>query len=105
MNSGARSTEVLYADRYTAASCLFKEQGRMVFILPDEGISPEELLASSDELASALASPGLPWQSQTIRFHVPKFSFTADLDLNKALQSLGIRSAFAADADFAAVGG
>ena len=31
---------------------------------------------------------------------MPKFSFTADLDLNKALQSLGIRSAFAADADF-----
>ncbi len=101
MNSGIRSTEVLYADRYTAAFLPFKEQGRMVFILPKEGVSPEELLASPDELAPALDSPwSSPWQSQTVRFQVPKFSFTADLDLNETLKSLGIRSAFAANADF-----
>lgn len=106
MNSGARSTEILYADRYTAAFLPFKEQGRMVFILPDEGVSPEELLATPDELASALASPwSSPWQSQVIRFHVPKFSFTADLDLNEALQALGIHSAFAEGADFSPLSG
>ena len=61
----------------------------MVFLLPDEGTSPEELLQREDLLAS-LDFSGEQVQTGEIRWSVPKFDVSSDLDLLSSLEQLGV---------------
>ncbi|MCC8115375.1 MAG: serpin family protein [Bacteroidales bacterium] len=74
---------------------------RMDFVLPDEGAEMESCLghlASSDW--SALRS-GL--SSRLVELRLPKFQAEATMDLNGALQSLGVVTMFTQAADFSAL--
>ena len=75
-------------DGYQAArlgTCL----GEMVFVLPDEGLSPESLLKEPDFL-SRLEFYGDAATWGTVRWSVPKFDISSDLDLKTALVALGV---------------
>lgn len=66
-------------------------------LLPDEGSSPEKLLASLDGAAwlSALQNAG-----GLVEAYIPKFSTDVRLDLQAPLRAMGLLSAFDAGADF-----
>jgi len=63
--------------------------GQMVFVLPDEGISPESLLADP-ELIAALDFSGSDVRWGEVQWSVPKFDVDSSLDLLDALTLLGI---------------
>lgn len=83
-------------DGYTAAPRSLN-YGRMVFVLPDEGVTPESLLQRQGfltELTGEYDMAELVWS-------VPKFDVKSSTELNGVLQALGVTDAFdMAEADF-----
>ena len=76
-------------DGYTAAPRSLN-YGRMVFVLPDKGVTPESLLQRQGlltELAGDYNAAELVWS-------VPKFDVKSSTGLNEALRSLGVTDAF-----------
>lgn len=77
----------LRRDGYQAAS-LGTAFGQMIFILPDEGTTPADLLADPDVLAEATDfEDGIYGE---VQWSVPKFDVSSDLDLKPTLERLGM---------------
>ncbi len=95
-----------WGDQFTAVSKAFVEGGgRMWFLLPDSGVSPEELLEDSQAMAFLLS--GGDWENQeyrTVNLSVPKFDIASQTDLIPGLQALGVQDVFdSARSDFSPV--
>ncbi|MBR6513956.1 MAG: hypothetical protein IKT46_03885 [Clostridia bacterium] len=92
-------------DNFMAYKKYFNGSSQMTFILPKEGMTPQELIAT-DEFAEYLLCGGREsymtdttdkpcWDSQRhaiINFSMPKFDVSSSLDLTKQLEKLGITS-------------
>jgi len=77
-------------ENYTAAVRYLKNsQDRMTFILPDEGTSLKEVLASPTFFTELS-----PAQNARITWSLPKFDVSSRLDLIESLKSLGVTDAF-----------
>ena len=80
------------------------EEISMFVFLPKkkDGLAALEKALSHDELQKWITAV----QSQKkFRVYLPKFSFTKQLKLNKALQSMGMKQAFSRTADFSGMNG
>lgn len=82
---------------FTRASLYLRGAGgnEMVFILPDEGVSPKELLndpAAFEEMFCPKAQE--EYTDCQVQWSVPKFSFSSEYDLTDMLQALGLKDAF-----------
>ena len=88
---------VIDGDGWTAASLAFTEQGSMSFLLPDEGVSLDSLLADGGALQTVLGDGAEPTYAE-VHWSVPKFDVTSTLQLRDALQALGVVDAFDPDA-------
>lgn len=88
-------------DGFTRSSLGLKNAGSMIFILPDEGVSPGELLSTPEKMQAAFEG-GEERQGEVV-WQVPKFGFETKLEPADALKSLGITSAFEQDADFSGI--
>lgn len=75
-------------DGYQAAR-LATRLGEMVFVLPDEGVTPESLLQREDFL-SRLEFYGDAAMYGEVQWSVPKFDVSSDLNLMDALKSMGV---------------
>ena len=85
---------------YTIAALPFAEQGSMVFLLPDEGVTLDEALARGG-LEDALLLQEMNLPVYDVQWSVPKFDVGSTLDLVEDLQALGVTDAFdAVLADF-----
>ena len=83
-------------DGYTAAPRSLN-YGRMVFVLPDEGVTPESLLQRDGFLAGLTGD----YNAAELVWSVPKFDVKSSTELNGVLQALGVTDAFdMAEADF-----
>lgn len=88
------------ADNFAAVGKYLEGSGTMWFLLPDEGVTPVEVLAGGavDFLLSRENTAG---KFMTIDLSVPKFDVSADTELSDALLSLGVTDVFDASiADF-----
>ena len=84
---------------FTRSALSLKNGGRMVFILPDQGVSVDTLLASPQKAASLFL--GVDQGTGKVVFQIPKFSFGSKLNLKKTLHAMGVRCALESDqADF-----
>ncbi len=94
------ATSYYYGENFGAAAKSLGGSGSMWLILPDEGVSPEELL--TDEEVSALYLGGERNRKQvTLNLSVPKFDVSSDIDLIGQLSALGVTDVFDAGlADF-----
>lgn len=94
-----------WGERFGAVNLSLRESGCMKLLLPDEGVSPEELLKDAEAMNFLLGSEA--WENSKfliVNLSVPKFDVSSDLDLNSSLQALGVRDVFEADtADFSPV--
>jgi serine protease inhibitor len=86
---------------FTRAGLGLKNGGQMVFILPDRGVSPYELLSSPEQMRKAFEE-GEDSHGQIV-WKIPKFSFQSNLDLANVLKKLGVISAFTPRADFSGI--
>ena len=78
------------------------ENGSMLFLLPDEGVSVDELLSDSEamSLLTGEKADASVWSGKTIHLSVPKFDISGSADLTRTLENLGMQEAFKPGADF-----
>lgn len=78
-----------WGDRFSAVAKQLENRGAMWFLLPDEGVTPEELLADEAAL-DLLLSGGESAESKylIVNLSVPKFDIASDLDLTESLKKM-----------------
>ncbi len=101
MNQAFGSAGFARGESFTRAGLALKNGGQMVFVLPDEGISPCSLLASPEQMREIFEG-GKDGYGQ-VTWKIPRFSFGSALELVDVLKALGVSAAFAADADFTGI--
>ena len=79
-------------DGFTASQLSLKENGSMVFVLPDEDRTLEELLDTPEKLREALE--GGESHMGEVKFQVPKFLSTSRCDIKEMMQKQGITKLF-----------
>jgi serpin B len=101
MNSSYVTHSFTRGEGYTSSALGLKNSGSMVFILPDKGVSIDELLKSPEKAARLFEEENMI--NGKVIFQIPKFSFGSSLNLKEALNSLGIKEAFKSNADFSGI--
>lgn len=87
-------------DGWLSSGLGLKNGSAMYFVLPDEGVTPGELLADSETLAEILSQSGESGHGQVI-LQIPKFEVNDALDLKDTVTGLGAGIVFdAKNADF-----
>lgn len=93
-----RSVDVYFwGDRFTALCQPFDNGGAMWFVLPEEEMSPEELLTDSETAEFLFAENKYGWENQEslyVNKAIPKFDVCSQLDLREGLKDLGITDVF-----------
>jgi len=85
-----------WGDNFGAVYLNLEDDGRMWLILPDEGVTPEELL-SSGEVTTFLQQNSYGYKNKKslmVHLSVPKFDISSDMELTQQLKKLGITDIF-----------
>jgi len=94
-----------WGDKFGAVTRSFSEAGDMVFLLPDEGYTPADLLA--DPETAEFLTHLWQWENSSypvIHLSLPKFDVSAQTDLVPGLKELGVTDIFDAQtADFSPI--
>ena len=86
-----------WGERFAAVGKYLESGGAMWFLLPDEGISPEELIADDEAMEFMLLKDKYSWDNRKhliVNLAVPKFDVSSDVDLISGLETLGVRDVF-----------
>ncbi len=90
-----RRDDILYSGNgYSAVYLNFNRTGKMWFILPDEGKTPESILQSGAIDTILNGQKPKTQESCFIKLNVPKFDITSSLDLKSNLSALGVTNVF-----------
>ncbi len=84
-----------WAENFAAVSLGLENAGSMWFLLPDEGVSVDELLADRETMAFLQA--GQDWEDKKyvmINLALPKFDVMSQTDLIGGLKNLGVTDVF-----------
>ncbi|MBQ7922420.1 MAG: serpin family protein [Clostridia bacterium] len=99
------SSHYYWEDNFAAVSLGLNGSGEMWFLLPDEGVSVDELLTDTDTM-DFLFDKETERNSKylIVNMAVPKFDVVSDIELSKGLRELGITDVFdGSKADFSPV--
>lgn len=101
MNQTKNCADFTQGNGFSRASLGLKNGGKMVFILPDEGVSTKELLSTPEKLKSTFESG----EENFVRvvWKIPKFNFGSKFDLVDNLKILGLKSCFEDSANFSGI--
>lgn len=91
-------------EKFGAVKKDLRQDGTVWFILPDEGVSPEELLNDGGAVRFLFTADkdagGQNAKSLRINLSVPKFDVSSDVSLSDSLKALGVTDCFEENADF-----
>lgn len=90
--------EIVQGDGYLRYSLYLGDVGRMVFVLPDEGVALDSLLGNRDKIDDLLH--GGTAKRADVSVMLPKFTFQDRTDLEDILMDLGVWTCFTTGADF-----
>ena len=85
-----------WGDQFAAVSQSLENSGEMWFILPDEGVSVDDLL-QDEQTMDFIVSNKYEWENNKfliVNLAVPKFDVVSDLDLISGLKALGVTDVF-----------
>lgn len=84
-----------WGDNFSAAAKSIEGSGSMMFILPDEGITPEQLLSDAQAMTFMFSRQEYEnHKSIKINMAVPKFDVNSKTDLIDGLKNLGVNDVF-----------
>ena len=84
-----------WGDKFSSVELRFEGGCSMKLILPDEGVSVDELLADDETMEFMLSREG--WDNSKfliVNMSVPKFDVVSDINLADGLKSMGITDVF-----------
>ena len=94
-------TMLYWADSWQAISLPYDQEGRMILILPDEGVSIDALLNDSVCLNWITGQATPDARELQVNLSLPRFDVTSQLELSDGLQSMGLTEVFdVSHADF-----
>lgn len=97
MHQGGSDT-YYWGEKFAAVCKGFEGDGEMWFLLPDEGVSPEELLTDGETLDFLFSQGGRwEWENQKhliVNKAIPKFDVSSQMELREGLQELGVTDVF-----------
>jgi len=96
MNQKLRQMHYYWGEDYGAVSLGLKNDSSMWFILPDEGKTIDDVLASGDYL-EMIAAPYEGWENtkyMKVNLSVPKFDVQSQQNLKEGFASMGITDLF-----------
>lgn len=102
MNRTFFTTTYVKGEGYASVSLGLKNGGAMTFVLPDTGVSIQKLLDSQVQ-AGVVQQVTVNNPLRQLTLKLPKFEYGSELQLNKALQALGMQTAFTDRAEFGAM--
>ena len=84
-----------WGEHFGATWRVLRNSGEMILILPDEGYTPEDILATGEvaDFLSTLCNDSANWENSGtyfINLALPAFDVSSNLDLMDALQNLGL---------------
>ena len=107
MNKNLEQMYYYWGDTYGAVVLGLKNGCRMWFLLPDEGLTPEDVLRDGQYMDMLLNSGYEEWEQSKymkVNLSVPKFDISQSQDLKEGLRRLGITDIFSQEtADFSAI--
>ena len=93
-----RSQTYFWGDKFAAVSQSFDAaNGDMWFLLPDEGVTPEDLLSDNEAMDFLFAGDKYEWENHKslyVNKSIPKFDVSSQFDLTEGLQALGVTHVF-----------
>lgn len=93
-----------WSENFGAVSLPLEDDGQMWLLLPDEGVSPEELLTSGEAMDFLLAEDHTDKKSPIVHLSLPKFDVASDMEVSQQLQKLGVTDIFdSSNADFSPI--
>lgn len=92
-----------YGEDYSAVPLRLEGGGYMWLILPDEGQTPQSILASGHALADILSRRSDNAAHIRVNLSLPKFDVTGSMELSESLQQLGITEVLGENADFSPI--
>lgn len=101
MNKVDSSAVFKKGEGFTSAELGLKNAGGVIFILLDEGITPQELLSSEEKVQEVFE--GGERCAGRINWQIPKFDFGSSFKLVDGLKALGVQAAFEENADFSGI--
>lgn len=104
MNRSLAQMNYYWGECYGAVSLGLKNGSRMWFILPDEGLTPADVLADGQYMDMILSPATSDYKYMKVNLSVPKFDISAKAELAGGLRELGITDVFdPAKSDFSAL--
>jgi len=103
MNTSYWSHSFRRNDYFQSTHLSMKNDFRMTFYLPNEGISASDLLSKQEALDLLLARDYEDRYNGEVVIQLPKFSYGATLDLKEGLTDLGLGPIFSQEADFSSM--
>lgn len=94
MNRTEKDRAYYRADGVTASVQYFQNGGKMLFLLPDEGKSPADVLSDTALMASLLDWENSAKDTGTVKWCIPRFTLSSTLDLEEGLRALGLGGLF-----------
>ena len=95
--NGKRATNYFWGGKFSSVTLNLEGNGQMRLILPDEGISVEELLNDDEAMDYMMMKKGLEYTNSKyvmVNLSVPKFDVSSKIDLKDGLNALGITDLF-----------
>ena len=86
---------------FAQAKLQLKNEGEMVFILPDHGVSPYDLLSTPEKMEEIFGDGDDNYIE--VVWKIPKFNFGSEFEMVDMLKNLGINGAFNPNADFTGI--
>ena len=94
MNRTQQDWAYYRGDGVTASAQYFQNGGKMLFILPDEGSSPADVLGNAEVLTSLLNWEELDKNTAQVEWTIPRFTMKKILNLEDGLTALGLGELF-----------
>ena len=97
MNVKERQMNYYWAEDFGAVQLWLENGSSMWFILPDEDKTVDDVLRSGDYARMIVRSDAFPEENQKwmkVNLSLPKFDFTAEVDLKEGLQNMGLTKIF-----------
>ena len=94
MQDTQRSSAYYHGEEFTAATRSMEDEFTMWFILPNEGISVEQVLQSAEVTAMLARESREKWQNCDLVWKIPKFDVTYKKVLSDDLKQLGVTDVF-----------
>ena len=98
MHKNLSSQTYYWGKQFSSIACSLNESGSMWFLLPDKGVSPQELLTDDQAMEFLLLKDkSAGWKDQKqmlVNLSIPKFDVSCQTDMEQGLKSLGITDIF-----------